>query len=262
MKTVMDAVNEFKGEFPLLRYTTDGWYEDGCDLTYREMTVCSEMDFSELLIKLETNFGESESYSNYKVNYEMINDDMKPVMDIDWSKAPEGATHHGIESGCYYGGFYKIISSDEGFFHDKSRWLKCQSWPELKERPQPKPSKATFINCTSDCDKSVFTQAMADKNELPPIDSEYLDEDNQLCKALFHFSSFVIGQMLDNPPIQQYPVFSTARNDRVSVIDTRTDKEKAIDDLDKLDYFHKLEGEEFINDVINGKIHGVEWVGE
>ena len=82
-------------------------------------------------------------------------------------------------------------------------------------------------------EQPVFTQAMADKNELPPIDSEYLDEDNQLCKALFHFSSFVIGQMLDNPPIQQYPVFSTARNDRVSVIDTRTDKEKAIDEITK-----------------------------
>ncbi len=63
--------------------------------------------------------------------------------------------------------------------------------------------------------KPEYTQAMRDKKELPPIGSEYLDEDGQLCKALLHYSCFVLGEMTEHIQIQQYPVFSTARNDRI-----------------------------------------------
>ena len=63
--------------------------------------------------------------------------------------------------------------------------------------------------------KPVYTQAMCDKNELPPIDSNYLDEDGQLCRAIFHYSSFVIGEMLEHIQLKQYPNLSTSRNDRV-----------------------------------------------
>ena len=93
------------------------------------------------------------------------------VMNIDWSKAPEGATHYGIGSDSYYSGFYKIISSDEGFFHDKSQWLKCASWPELTERPQP---------------TLTYTQAMADNGEFPSVGMMVVLRYNHDSKAVTH----------------------------------------------------------------------------
>ena len=76
--------------------------------------------------------------------------------------------------------------------------------------------------------KPVYTKEMHDNGELPPVGSEYLDEDSQLCVALCHVSTFVIGKMVEHVPISQYPVTSTSRGDRCrrKPIDTRTDEEK------------------------------------
>lgn len=96
--------------------------------------------------------------------------------------------------------FYRFYGGSE--FYDGSESYAISRHAFIP-RPQPKP---------------VFTQEMYERNELPPIGSEYLDEDGQLCKALLHYSSFVVGEMLEHISIQQYPVLSTSRNDRVEMI--------------------------------------------
>jgi len=169
MKKVMDAVNEFKGE----------WLATGGDCIFDKASgglsfingncvlfnkVCDMTQFNGLVSQLETNFGDSTPYSNYKKVYQNGLDIMNLINRRD------------------------------------------------------KPSQP------------VFTQAMADNGELPPIGSQYLDEDNQLCKALLHYGNFVVGDMSEHIQLRQYPTLSTARNDKVSVIDTRTNKEKAIDE--------------------------------
>jgi len=88
-------------------------------------------------------------------------------------------------------------------------------------------NESEFIQCVDEMSKAewikpvtlpTFTQEMADTGTLPPINSEYLDEDGQLCTSLLHHGSFVLGEMQEHCPINQYPVFSTSRNDRVSVL--------------------------------------------
>ena len=77
---------------------------------------------------------------------------------------------------------------------------------------------ATVAECETNfgkCEPPTYTQEMADNGVLPPIDSEYLDEDGQPCKALLHYGSFVIGEMIEHIPTSQYQVLSTSRNDRV-----------------------------------------------
>ncbi len=67
--------------------------------------------------------------------------------------------------------------------------------------------------------KPVYTQEMHEAGELPPIGSKYLDEDGQVCEALLHYSHFVIGDMLEYLNSQQYPSFSTSRNDRIKPLE-------------------------------------------
>ena len=118
--------------------------------------------------------------------------------------------------------FSDHMVSDEAFF-TKESFNKCVdemslnggllSYDEYKERYvrvkaiEPKPELPP-----------VYTQAMCNENELPPVGSEYLDEDGQLCRSLFHYSSFVVGEATEHPTIQQYPVFLVSRNDRVKPI--------------------------------------------
>ncbi len=93
--------------------------------------------------------------------------------------------------------------------------------------------EAKLTSATTNQHKPVYTQAMANAGELPPVGSKYLDEDNQICVALCHTSTFVIGQLVEHLPVTQYPVISTSRNDRCKPIDTRTDEEKLRDALAK-----------------------------
>ena len=178
MKTVIDAVNEFKGvwiydEPSIVEQISTGnlssWREL-CDHGLNKFNfrlVCNEEQFNQCLDEMATNYGTSETYTNYKANYEMINDDMKPV--IDWSKAPEGTTHYGHESALYYGGFYKINHNEEMFFHDKDQWLDCISTPELTKRPKPEVKPVT----------PAFTQAMADAGTLPSVGMELLGRQSE-----------------------------------------------------------------------------------
>ena len=92
MKTIFDAVNEFKGitivscymenksqivmaKKPFYDYLTgDLSTGDGVrDNEYWEV-ICTRDQYNTLVDEMLTNFGTSETYSDYKVNYEMINE--------------------------------------------------------------------------------------------------------------------------------------------------------------------------------------------
>lgn len=71
-------------------------------------------------------------------------------MDIDWSKAPEGATHYRAPGGVYYGGFYRLDESGDWFFYVDSSWEfmgapdKSESHP-LASRPT-KPAAPEWVD--------------------------------------------------------------------------------------------------------------------
>lgn len=62
-------------------------------------------------------------------------------MNIDWSKAPEGATHYREPGGMYYGGFYK--QSPEGwFFFVDASWEHMETPDKSDSNPLiPRPTK-------------------------------------------------------------------------------------------------------------------------
>ncbi|HHZ70960.1 MAG TPA: hypothetical protein EYN54_11935 [Methylococcaceae bacterium] len=162
MKTVMDAVNHFGCRFPSLRYTTDNWYEDGCDLFYREQTICSAIEFNDLVSQLETNFGECDQcYSDYL-------------------------------AGVKVDGILESLT------------------------------------------KPVFTKDMYDNDELPPVGSEVefnttffttVTSNKGTCEIIAYFGGKVWLNVIDIDFVINLNVIE------FKPIDTRTDKEKAIDDI-------------------------------
>jgi hypothetical protein len=74
MKTVIDAVIIFKGVWP---YPFDNHITQLHEVGSFEVAID---DFNQCVDEMATNFGTSETYSDYKANYEMINDDMAPLI--------------------------------------------------------------------------------------------------------------------------------------------------------------------------------------
>lgn len=221
MKTVMDAVNEFKGEWPnpkfvaykgnepcvILSKTTvklDGdSYEEGvmyiggtkCSSDYF-VVICIEKEFNDLVSQLETNFGESESIGKYNMRT----------------------------------------------FHEESL---------LKSLPE----------------QPVFTQAMADNGKAYSQQKSVLMEESLMC-IIDHLSECGISisndyhaPSIDDLPEPQQKAKWVAMNalDRL-VIDTRTDKEKAIDVyIAKQVSLLTMHEADMIREAFNA---GVKWVGE
>ncbi|MCJ8293776.1 MAG: hypothetical protein MJK15_05150 [Colwellia sp.] len=280
MKTVtckiMDAVNEFKGEWnnDAGNYLHLNSIEGRYIFSFKEYLrafkspftlVCSREEFNSRLFGMSANFGES-SLKHLRIWQEGIKrqpetdgqhtdklnemDKELDVMDIDWSKAPEGTTHYGAETGAFHGGFYKIISSDEGFFYDNNQWLTCVSRQErLTERPQP-----------------VFTQAMADNRELPQVGMDCLFKKRGALEA---------GTV--TAITKRFIIFTDSFGDEhvrkldeltIEPIDTRTNKEKAIDDMvehltnEGVVTYSNIMLEILVEKFIGSKIHCVKWVGE
>lgn len=79
--------------------------------------------------------------------------------------------------------------------------------------------------------KPVFTQAMADRGELPPVGCEYLDEDGQLCICIGYSvgKGFVVGQMTEHPSSNGYPPISKSEKSCVKPI--KSPREKAIEEM-------------------------------
>ncbi|MBL4795884.1 MAG: hypothetical protein JKY50_00565 [Oleispira sp.] len=98
MKTVIDAVNESKGEWEIgknfIYFGTkrNGINSDAYQFTYHALTnnvwdlICDETQFNQCIDEMATNYGTSETYSDYKVNYTAANDDIKPMLVDDNSR--------------------------------------------------------------------------------------------------------------------------------------------------------------------------------
>ena len=149
--------------------------------------------------------GTFEEFNNYK------GESMKTV--IDWSKAPEDATHYwpAMDS------FYKFSKHDNDFVWQNCEWQRCSSIDrfggELTEKPSP-----------------VFTQEMSDNGELPQVGMVVMvknkcDAHPKLKRAAIKYmGDLVVYNYMDCPERCDKNINLVFRP-----IDTRTDKQKAID---------------------------------
>ncbi len=86
-------------------------------------------------------------------------------------------------------------------------------------------------SANSNDETPVFTQEMADADELPPIGSLYLDDSSQVCKCIGYVfeKESVVGEMVEHVPIDGNVPLSICAVELTKVFDTRTEKQKAID---------------------------------
>ena len=188
MKTVIDAVNELEGDWTFNIINNNEYrsrfvwectdnatgYRVGqvvigldsyCTAHYR--FICTREEFITSLAECETNFGR---WSQIAIqawkdgDKQLLTKDLD--VDIDWSKAPEGATHHVKDlldnsmtefvkynnTGDYGEGYYSMIDSTHW-----STGVKNDNNFSLTPKPQPTP---------------IFTQEMYDNGVLPSVGME------------------------------------------------------------------------------------------
>lgn len=204
--------------------------------------ICTANEFNEY-VKADKKLLEKES----KVDY---------TSKEFWKDAPEGKNYlitykSGVVAQVYnyftakpeiVDGYYRIAGESVGYG--------ASSW-EVFERPKPQP---------------IFTKAMQEAGEFPSVGMECMVYNAELMnpeyeKAVIDFiGSHIVVYSSES---------CTERTCNLELvkfkpIDTRTDKEKAIDDLRNADdsvcndiEWHK----NFLQLIIDGKIHGVTWSG-
>lgn len=233
----MDAINEFKGDWPyeqvaMISCTRSySYYGIGCFESYScgkfsDLNdaswgkVCTREQFNALVSECETNFGTSLTIADYKKQQE------NNV--IDWSKAPEGATHYGCENDSYGAGWYKNINNNtfdvwpvtHGKWHTSVGKGGDIGDRELIPKPQHKP---------------IYTQAMSDAGELPCVGMECMAKLKH--QSYDHWGKvYIIGHSQDGKWLVFSDAFNTLSQHHIDngtyefkPIDTRTDKEKAFD---------------------------------
>ena len=196
MKNIIDAVNEFKGEWERIIYTCIQKGEEiaiesfGNDADFNETKgfisrgiagfnkskyrkICNEKQFNDLVSQMETNFGEcnisySEHCSNESVRLQKSDKEVE-VMDRDGSKAPKtkgeccyvDSSLDGVPSGFYEDRKPKMFfrADSMGNKKDDGYLFRSDDYSDkiaITRQPQPKP---------------VFTQEMCDDDEyLPTVD--------------------------------------------------------------------------------------------
>ena len=267
MKTVMDAVNELMSVFSgVVDADKDDMYLFYCMRTLRCTSrnerhgnptrlkfICTKREFNDLVSQLETNFGVcKESYRGYKAQFEyMTNKSTKEldVMDIDWSKAPEGATHWMPESEDWHKSWFTILDGKAKRMQmagkDQSYDASYNTLEDLIECGlvvKPKPAQP------------VFTQSMTDNGELPQVGMKvkHLAVDKFVMLPADANSKYVLKSVND--------MYSLALLHDIEPIDTRTDKEKAIDAIMESNPAFIRADDLDIRSVLNGAY--VKWVGE
>ena len=218
MKTVIDAVNEFKGDFDNGNFANthndnflinDDYVHmivtnQNCDLEVGTLVVYSEVDerddvdfictrkqFNDLVSQMETNFGKCDpvlaAYYRHVTDKELLTKSTKElkVMDIDWSKAPEGATHYAGESEDDVACWIKQ-DPDHGLSY-VAVWLHEQRGKDAVVH-WISPGDFILIDCVAKPQPPVYTQAMADNGELPSVGME--------CELSEGFNGFDKGSIL------------------------------------------------------------------
>lgn len=189
MKTVRDAVIEFKVEWPVIRFTTDNWFENTDRLLYCEELVCTSKEFNTYVDSL-SNHDTAELYQLYlaadkttliketKVDY---------TSKQFWKDAPEWATDYATPKGMANKTKYWIgdnnyqslnINGVKNTYGKEYIWTR-DSFEVLATRPQPKP---------------VYTQEMSDtaehKGNIYQIDGLYIGS----CNSLIQLKEIVDGE--------------------------------------------------------------------
>lgn len=172
---------------------------------------------------------------------------------IDWNNAPEWATSYAklknkdwyyyLNDKCYA----FLTNLDEvyeyGLTDESTEHFLFGDFDVLEERPV----------------KPVFTQAMADNGELPPVGSEFMHK-GVLAVALSTSAEHdgVVTFTTDNG----CSVECCWNNDAwVKPVDTKTDKEKLFDEINSIPRIYIADAEEFLNKIVSGKLHGVTFTG-
>ena len=178
MKTVIDAVNEFKGEWPC------GWgwmcqtsklnvtYPLGTiresiypDVNERHIHLCSKEEFLATVLECGTNFGEwPERYYQYKAKFKYMAAPTKDLdkeldVDIDWSEAPKDMDKFGNIGIC----------EAEVFYNSKRYYYKKSGKEFMFNMKNGVTFDSNEVNLVSTRPKSIFTQEMVDDDVLPGV---------------------------------------------------------------------------------------------
>tara|TARA_R110000850_G_scaffold143345_1_gene265668 strand:- start:548 stop:1315 length:768 start_codon:yes stop_codon:yes gene_type:complete len=215
MKTVIDAVNELKGEWP-------------CDMLKVECPgfTCTVDQFADKVCIMMLNYGgcselEFSHYASASKTLLTKDLDKELDMDIDWSKAPEGATHLSMGSENFPAYYYKLASdglmlSNEytnGWVHscNANSWLINNDSLVTKSQPTP-----------------TFTKEMSDNGVLPSVGME--------CRVVT--STVTIGYVGNNFLVLVFPdgsdgtiTHKEALEDLKPLTPPKTDKEKLIEEF-------------------------------
>ncbi len=278
MKNVIDAVNEFNGEFPMDLEGGVIDHEDSlvifCPTTknrwikgvmYNGITrfnkdfftqVCTESEFNSEVTSL-SHFAGEELFKEYlAADKTPLEKQVDYTSEEFWKDAPEWANKIGTKSGVvnYWmddNSYQLCRSNHERVFFSNCYSSKKSSFLFLATRPQPKPVKP------------VYTKAMADNGELPSVGME--------CVAVYGKGEEKVTVAHVNDKGQfaciddrgdyfiHYP--NEDAEETFEPIDTRTSKEKAIDYM-QYAYDKSNSMEDVFSEIEKGYVEGVTFKGE
>ena len=258
----MDAVNELKGECKHKDTDTrtdaiyfrrsdmcGNYYYYGNDLPFHNEFVCTRKEFNDLVSQLETNFGVCElTYAKYKRAVTKSTKELQ-VMDEESNQ-------------CKISNLGNLLHNMSCSMDDEDEQNEFGGYASFCWYLADELRKS---ECAVDTTKLVFTQAMADNGELPVVGMECMIL-NTNCSRPKYIKGLIkyVGDLMIYAYIENGERCDNVKTLKFKPIDTRTDKEKAIDNLMFFgDQGQDSDGANFnLEAIIAGKIHGVKWVGE
>ena len=227
MKTVIDAVNELKGEWVNVQLHSGRWYINQVDaLSHEGGQVCTRQKFLATVAECETNFGKcKQSYSGYKSNFKGVHTDrlmlIQPTkdldkeldMDIDWSTTEYNfALVNSLNNIVEFLEFKPRLTDDnECYTTNVTEKLYYVGPWAVAEKSQPILPTLTY------------TQAMYDSGVEVEAGMRFATEAGEYIAEYTNKKSVVFTD--------EDGFLITVTRRRAKPIDIRTDKEKAIDDI-------------------------------
>ena len=248
MMTVLDAVNEFKGVWGNcdLAQIYGGWYTNQIkSLSHGGRQICTREEFNECVKECSNNFGRLPS-----------------VTTIDWSKIPS-INNYAVVSNKVKDeiSFYSVAPSYEYIVKfNQPHTMICfgvakynTEYYHVAERPNPT--------------KPIYTKEMSYNGELPLVGMECLFANrcdahpkHEKCTIEYIGDLYCVVVLEDNRQ-----GCSRIANYSFKAIDTRSDKQKASEDILKLVSglpTWRNKSEAVVEAIKDGKIHGVTWSGK
>ena len=219
VKTVLDAVIDLSGywsdneEMVVVRFSSVWSFTDYMPPLERSKSFTRD-EFNTLVDELSTNFGRS-SFKHLAIWQAELKESKETKVDYTseefWKDAPDGATGHSEDNECYGECWYKNITSESFYCMPVSSgiWIHSFDTWQLERRgvitrPKPQP---------------VFTKEFAIKGgaNIPLVWKS--------CEVVYSGSRYTVVKTESGKEYSRKTAKLNIRD-----IDTRTDKEKAIDD--------------------------------